>query len=96
MSSRGVETAEPASQKVHTVSIENMRFSPAELTVRRGERIVWINKDLLPHTVTARSEAFDSGNIPASASWSYVAAMAGDYLYVCAFHPTMKAKLTVQ
>jgi plastocyanin len=28
-----------------TVTIENLQFSPAELAVRRGDRIVWVNKD---------------------------------------------------
>ena len=44
----GSDTAQAA----HTVVIENMQFNPATLTVRRGERIVWVNKDLFPHTVT--------------------------------------------
>jgi plastocyanin len=88
-----VETAEPA---VHVVTIENMRFTPAELTVKRGERVVWINKDLVPHTTTARSVAFDSGNIAPTASWSYVADTVGTHPYVCTYHPTMSAKLTVQ
>ena len=91
-----VETAEPAAQAVHVVTIENMRFSPAELTVKRGERVVWVNKDLVPHTATARSSGFDSGDISTSASWSYVAGTVGVYPYVCTYHPTMKAKLTVQ
>ena len=76
------------------IAIENMRFVPAELTVKRGSRIVWSNKDLVPHTVT--SNAFDSHSIQANASWSYVANEPGDYTYVCAFHPTMKARLIVQ
>lgn len=85
-----------AEQKVHVVTIENMRFSPAELTVKRGERIVWINKDMFPHTASARSEAFESGDIPPGASWSYVTKQAGVYWYVCTYHPTMKARLTIQ
>jgi plastocyanin len=88
-----VETAEPA---VHVVTIENMRFTPADLTVKRGERVVWINKDMVPHTATARSAAFDSGNIASTASWSYVADTVGTHSYVCTYHPTMSAKLTVQ
>ena len=30
----------------HTVIIENMQFAPATLAVRRGERVVWVNRDL--------------------------------------------------
>lgn len=96
MSFKGVETAEPAAQREHVVTIENMRFSPADLTVKRGERVVWINKDMFPHTASARSAAFDSGSIPPTASWSHVAKTVGVYPYVCTLHPTMSAKLTIQ
>jgi plastocyanin len=81
--------------KDHTVTIENMQFNPQELTVHHGDRIVWVNKDLFPHTATA-AKVFDSGSIAANGSWSYVAAKSGEYAYGCTFHPTMKAKLTVQ
>jgi plastocyanin len=81
--------------KDHTVTIENMQFNPPELTVHQGDRIVWVNKDLFPHTATA-AKVFDSGSIAANGSWSYVAAKSGEYAYGCTFHPTMKAKLTVQ
>jgi plastocyanin len=81
--------------KNHTVTIEGMQFNPQELTVHRGDHIVWVNKDLFPHTVTA-DKVFDSGSIATSASWSYVAAKSGEYAYGCTFHPTMKGKITVQ
>lgn len=80
----------------HTVMIEGMQFHPAELTVRRGERIVWVNKDFFPHTVTADNRAFDSHSIPANASWSYVATRKGAYAYSCTLHPVMKGRITVQ
>ena len=86
--------AAPATQ--HTVTIEGMQFNPPQLTVHRGERIVWVNKDLFPHTVTANDKAFDSGSIAADASWAFTPAKAGDYAYSCSFHPTMKGIIKVQ
>ena len=86
----------PAEGAVHTVIIENMQYNPAELRVHRGERVVWVNKDLFPHTVTAAAHAFDSGSIAAGASWTYVAGNTGEYAYGCTFHPTMKGILKVQ
>ena len=79
-----------------TVTIEAMQFSPRELTVHRGDRIVWVNKDPFPHTVTADGKAFDSKDIESGASWSYIASKPGEYAYSCAFHPTMKGSITVQ
>lgn len=89
----GYAEAETKAQTV-TITIENMRFSPAELTVKRGTHIVWKNLDLFPHTATAKT--FDSGSINANASWTYAADEPGDFQYICAFHPTMKGRLIVQ
>jgi plastocyanin len=86
----------PAEGAVHTVVIENMQYNPPELRVHRGERIVWVNKDLFPHTVTAAAHAFDSGSIAPGASWTYVAGKTPEYAYGCTFHPTMKGILKVQ
>jgi plastocyanin len=83
-----------ASQVVHVVTIEGMSFSPTTLTVRRGERVVWTNKDLVPHSATSE-KAFDSGAIAPNAAWSLVTAEPGTYTYVCMYHPTMKASLRV-
>ena len=85
--------AEPAT---HTVTIENMQFDPAELSVKRGERVVWVNKDLFPHTVTADGKAFDSGDIAAGESWTYIATAPGSYAYTCTYHPSMKGTLSVK
>ena len=92
----GVAT-QPATQAAHhSVVIENMQFNPPQLTVHRGDRIVWVNKDLFPHTVTAVNKSFDSGSIAAGGSWSYVAKSSGEFAYGCTFHPTMKGVLKVQ
>jgi plastocyanin len=82
--------------KTHTVVIENMRFNPETLAVRNGDRIVWVNKDLFPHTATGKARQFDSGSIAANASWTYVVRKPGSYAYNCAFHPTMAGTLTVK
>ena len=80
----------------HTVTIENMLFNPAELTVHRGDRIVWVNKDLFPHTATAKDKTFDSGAIESNGSWTFKADKAGDYPYGCTFHQTMNGQIHVR
>ena len=87
--------ANPAA-RVHTVTIAGMHFLPAMLQVRRGERIEWVNNDLVPHTVTARDGRFDSKNIAAGASWTWVADRAGSAAYACAYHPDMTASVTIR
>jgi plastocyanin len=85
-----------AAARSHTVTIENVQYNPAHLTVRRGERIVWVNKDLFPHTVTATDKAFDSGSIDVSKSWTFLAKKPGTFSYSCTFHPTMKGTIEVK
>ena len=94
LSAAASATAGPG--ETHTITIENMQFNPQALTVHAGDTIVWVNKDLFPHIVTAATKFFDSGSIGANASWRYVAAKSGDYAYGCTFHPTMKGTLTVR
>ena len=89
-------TMSSAYAETHVVVIENMRFNPASLTVNRGDRIVWENRDLFPHTATSDAKAFDSEDLAAQASWAYIAEKAGDYAYHCAYHPTMTARLVVR
>jgi plastocyanin len=91
--------ANPAARqpaKTHVVAIEAMRFSPQELTVQAGDRIVWENKDFVPHTATATDGGFDSRDLAAGKSWSFLATKTGTYTYECRFHPTMKGILTVR
>jgi plastocyanin len=89
-------SASEAAAKTFVVTIEQMRFNPPTLTVQRGDRVVWVNKDLFPHTASAISKAFDSHSIEPNASWSYVARQPGSYPYLCNFHPTMHGTLNVQ
>jgi plastocyanin len=93
----GLAVSEPPTHvATASVTIENMQFSPATVSVHRGDRIVWVNKDLFPHTVTATNKAFDSGSIAAGGSWSYVADRTGELSYGCVYHPTMKGSLKIK
>ena len=48
------ETAESANEKasVHVVTIENMKFNPATITVNKGDQVRFINKDIVGHNAT--------------------------------------------
>nr|WP_226816404.1 cupredoxin family copper-binding protein [Advenella sp. FME57] len=81
---------------VHVVTIQNMQFVPAALTVRPGDRVTWVNKDLVPHTASAAGSQFDSGVIAAGASWAYTVKKEGTLGYVCRYHPGMQATLMAQ
>jgi plastocyanin len=94
-SSTGQATSKPK-PVTHTLTIEGMQFGPATLAVKTGDSIVWVNKDMFPHTVTARDGAFDSRQIEPGKSWTYRAVKKGTFAYVCSLHPTMQAQLRVR
>ncbi len=85
-----------AAGRTYSVTIEGVQFHPQTLTVHRGDRITWTNKDPFPHTVTAVAKLFDSKPLAAETSWTYVASRRGEYPYTCTLHPTMKGKIVVQ
>ena len=88
--------AAAAQPTTHTVVIAEMKFSPQSLKVKRGDTVVWVNKDFFPHNATAQDGTFASTDLATNQSWKYVATKAGTYSYVCTLHPTMKATLTVE
>ena len=92
----GLTADERPKPKTYTVTMENMRFQPESLTVARGDTIVWVNKDVVPHTATSKAGNFDSKLIEADKSWRYTVRKKGDFAYICTFHPTMKAMLQVE
>ena len=92
----GVAADDRPKPKTHTVTIERMRFVPEVLTVAAGDTIVWVNKDLVPHTATSTAGTFDSKNIQTDRSWKFTTRKTGDFAYICTFHPTMKAMLRVK
>jgi plastocyanin len=75
------------------VTIEGIRFQPERLTVARGDTVVWVNKDLAPHTATSDDAVFDSKTSQAAKSWRFTARKKGEFAYICTFHPTMTAVL---
>ena len=85
-----------AAPRVHTVKMQNFGFTPAELTVARGDTVVWSNTDFVPHSTTARNSAWDSKAIEANGNWRFVARDAGRYDYYCVFHPNMKGTIVVR
>ena len=85
-----------AAARVHRVEIKDMAYAPAELTVASGDTIVWVNRDIVPHTVTGAARQFDSGSLNPAAEWSLVARARGRTSYTCTFHPIMKGAIVVK
>lgn len=80
----------------NTVSIVNMSFTPASITVSPGTTVKWNNNDNMTHTVTGDDKSFDSGDISAGSSFARMFSVAGTYAYHCTIHPSMTGTVVVK
>jgi nitrite reductase (NO-forming) len=82
-------------------------YDPSPATVKRGDTVIWINDDSVPHTSTSGTlggeeqtgiSSFDTGIIGPDRSSSEIVidAEPGTYDYYCTLHPYMIAQLTVE
>jgi plastocyanin len=78
------------------VRIEGMKFIPERLEVAVGERVTWVNRDFVPHSVTAQAKGVESGDLTEGKTFSYVAKSPGELDYICRLHPVMNGKLVVR
>jgi plastocyanin len=80
----------------HTVTIDATSYQPARLAVHIGDTVVWVNKDLIPHTATAKGGGFDSKALAAGASFRFTVKSKGGTDYACLFHPTMTGRIDAE
>jgi amicyanin len=80
----------------HNVSIQNFAFSSPSVTIKKGDTVMWINKDSMAHTVTGDNGGPASGNIGMNQAYSFTFKTAGTFAYHCAIHPYMKGTVIVQ
>ena len=81
--------------KIHVIQIKQMKFEPAEINVRKGDKVRWINKDITNHDVTEESKkAWTSSPLSTGQSWTLVVTETVDYY--CNLHQVMKGKIIVE
>jgi plastocyanin len=90
-------TANAQKHPTRTVLIQNFRFKPAQITIKRGMKIRWINKDSHPHTATANNgRSFDSGRLGKGQSYTHTFRSMGTKKYHCEIHPFMRGSVVVK
>jgi plastocyanin len=77
-----------------SVTVRNLAFSPASISVPAGTTVTWTNQDTPPHDVTfadgEHSERLDTG-----ATYERTFAATGSFDYVCSIHPQMNGRVVV-
>jgi plastocyanin len=86
--------AQAAPARTHTIVMDKVKFGPAPAGLKVGDTIVWDNRDLVPHTATARDGSFDVVIAPGHSAKT-VMHKAGTIAFYCRYHPDMTGRLKV-
>ena len=90
-----VPTPVAAAAHTYVVVLDKMKFGALPSGLRRGDAIVWVNRDFLRHTATAADHSFDV-DLPAGAKAKTVLKRSGTIAFACRFHPGMRGVLQVK
>ena len=90
------EITESVNEKasVHVVTIENMKFNPATITVNKGDQVTFINKDIVGHNATEVNKVWASPMLQTGQSWTFSPQKTSDYY--CTVHLVMKGKIILK
>ena len=81
------------------VIIRDFRFTPAQVRVRPGTKVTWVNCGSAgseAHTSTADAGAWSSPLLPPGGTFTRDFAVAGSLPYHCEPHPGMQGTVTVE
>jgi plastocyanin len=81
-----------------TVGQQGLRFSSAELTVTKGQVVIFINNDTTSHNIMVVGEglSINGGLQSPGAEFRVPFSKAGTYAVSCGIHPKMKLAITVK
>lgn len=80
-----------------TVTVKNMSYSPASVTIKKGQTVEWVFDDSgLPHDVVEDSEEAFKSDLLTSGTFRHTFDDAGTFDYHCTPHPMMVGTVVVQ
>ena len=84
-------------EKSVTVSMKDIKFVPATVTVAKGGKVSWKNDDTAPHDVTADEfKSGEAGGLKKGDTFEHTFKAAGSFNYVCTVHPGMEGTVEVK
>jgi len=83
-----------AAPRTYVIVMEKMKFQAVPASVRRGDTILWENRDMFRHTATAKNGAFDVDLAPGAKGKTMIQ-KTGSVAFVCKYHPGMRGVLKV-
>ncbi len=86
-----------AQPQIYNVEIKSFSFNPPELTINKGDTVVWVNRDSAAHTIISDSgNELSSPSISQNQEYRHTFTQSGTFNYHCSIHPSMKAKVIVE
>jgi plastocyanin len=91
-----------AAAKTAAVSMKNISFEPADVTVAKGGTVTWTNDDSVAHDVTKTGgpgkdfKSGDAGGMSSGDTFKHTFNTTGRVEYVCTVHPGMEGAVTVK
>ena len=85
----------PAQAADAEVTVADMAFTPARVTVGLGQSVTWSFPDQMAHTTTSNQGFWNSGSKNGGDTFSRAFTSAGTFGYHCAFHSSMKGAVRV-
>jgi plastocyanin len=93
---------EAVQPQTYRVSINNFQFTPQNLTVKKGDVVIWTNNDTVSHTVNSDPHpvhtdhpSLNLGLMQPGESKTFTADGVGTWGYHCHLHPNMTGSLTI-
>jgi plastocyanin len=80
---------------MHPATIESFAFTPRTITIKKGDTIVWTNKDDASHTITSDTSGPVSKTLRGGDTYAYTFTEVGTFPYHCSFHPAMTGTVIV-
>ena len=84
-------TPMPAAAATHVVVIDKMKYS-AVPPLKVGDTVVFVNKDMFRHTVTASNNSFNLDLMPGARGSVHINS-AGHAAFYCKYHPGMRGTI---
>jgi len=95
LTSLALGTAAPAAAgQTYTVTMANMSYGTIPSGLKVGDTVIWVNRDTVLHTATARDHSFDLRIAPGRSA-KLVLGKSGNIAFYCIFHAAMRGTLTV-
>lgn len=75
------------------IEIEKFAYAAPDAPIRPGDTVVFVNRDLAPHTATAADGSWDTELLRQGESFELEVESGTMAAYYCRFHPSMTAVL---